>query len=321
MVPAPRVVEQPQTVDELPELLEVPLRDPVAPGGADVLDLRGHLLRRRVSCGAPQVLPLTLRRVGEVPGVRAAGAGKQLRVLVQPGRCELPDRLQHHEAGPAVVLTHLPDQALVHERAQCVENVDVVQALDPARHAFDRLEGGAGEHREHREQTLLGRVEHLVAPGDGVAQRLLSDAVRRVLRPAAAPAGSRVARRAPAVRTGRVARSRARSRAAGRPVARRARRRPGRSRSVSRKSGLTARARSTNSSTASDCASRSTETCARSVWGSVSGGTGKTCSPLTCSASRLVTSCFSSGQSRRSSAIVGAASVTCSKLSRSSRIL
>ena len=90
--------------------------------------------------------------------------------------------------------------------------------------------------------------------------------------------------------------------------------------SVSRKSGLTARARSTNSSMASHCDNCPTETCPRSVWGSSSGGTGKTCSPLTCSASRLVTRYFSSGQSRSSSAIVGAAAITCSKLSRRSSI-
>ena len=41
---------------------------------------------------------------------------------------------------------------------------------------------------------------------------------------------------------------------------------------------------------------------------------------MTCSASRLVTSCLSPGQSRSSSATVGAAAVTCSKLSKTRSI-
>ena len=60
--------------------------------------------------------------------------------------------------------------------------------------------------------------------------------------------------------------------------------------------------------------------CLRSTLGKASGGTGKTYSPRTCSASRLVTSSFSWGQSRSSSTTWDAAAVTCSKLSRSSNI-
>ena len=44
VVPTPRVVEQPQAVGEPSDLLEIPLRNPVAPRGADVLDVGGHLL-------------------------------------------------------------------------------------------------------------------------------------------------------------------------------------------------------------------------------------------------------------------------------------
>jgi len=67
-------------------------------------------------------------------------------------------------------------------------------------------------------------------------------------------------------------------------------------------------------------AARVAQTLRAMLSGSDSGGTEMTFSPRTRSAWRLVTSSFRPGQSARSSAIVGAATVTCSKLSRTSRI-
>ena len=67
-----------------------------------------------------------------------------------------------------------PNQTLVHQRTQPVDNVDLVQALDPARHLLHRLERRAGKHREQLEQLLLARIEQLMTPPDRVPQRLLS---------------------------------------------------------------------------------------------------------------------------------------------------
>ncbi len=80
-----------------------------------------------------------------------------------------------HQARPSVAAIRPPNQTLVHERTQSFDNVELVQALDPARHVFDRLERRAGEHREQLEEPPLGRVEHLVTPVDRVAQRLLPE--------------------------------------------------------------------------------------------------------------------------------------------------
>ena len=105
--------------------------------------------------------------------MRSARVSAQLGLRVQPCRREFSDRLEHQQAG--VRAAHPPNQTLVDERAQPVEDVDLVQALDPARHVFHGLEPCAGEHREELEQTLLARIEHLVAPVDRVPQRLLPD--------------------------------------------------------------------------------------------------------------------------------------------------
>jgi hypothetical protein len=75
----------------------------------------------------------------------------------------------------AVAVIHPPNQALVEERTQRVENVDLVQAPDPVRHIFHRVERCAREHRQQLEKPLLARVELFVTPVDRVAQRLLPD--------------------------------------------------------------------------------------------------------------------------------------------------
>jgi len=86
---------------------------------------------------------------------------------------------------------------------------------------------------------------------------------------------------------------------------------------VSAKSSLTARARSTNSATAASCASTSTGG-RRCRSGSASGATGHSCSPERRSTTRLVTSTFNPVHPVNNSAMRGAASTRCSKLSRSS---
>ena len=105
----------------------------------------------------------------------AAGGGVELGVRVQAIGCVVADRRQHHEARVAV-RAGLPDQALVDERGEAVERVDLgsAAAVDVAGDGLDGLEGGAGERRQQLEQPLLARLEQLVAPLDRGAQRLLA---------------------------------------------------------------------------------------------------------------------------------------------------
>ena len=88
---------------------------------------------------------------------------------------------------------------------------------------------------------------------------------------------------------------------------------------VSSKPGAAASARSTNSRTEAYCRrSASGGPQAVQVNGVGSGATGNSCSPLSRSTVRLVTSTTSPAAAVRSSATSGAATVTCSKLSSSS---
>ena len=75
------------------------------------------------------------------------------------------------------------DQALVDERAESFEHVIAIHVLGPGGHLLDRLHRDSGEHREQPEQPLLPGVQHLVAPVDGVPQGLLAS--RGVTRSAA----------------------------------------------------------------------------------------------------------------------------------------
>ena len=92
-----------------------------------------------------------------------------VRVRQLPGRV-LPDRLQHGEPESTAVELGPADQAVVHERAQDLEHVEVGAA--------DGLGGlqrpPAREHRQPGEQPLLVGVEELVAPRDRGLQRALA---------------------------------------------------------------------------------------------------------------------------------------------------
>jgi len=44
VIPTPRIIEQPQAVGELAELLEIPFGHPIAPGASDILEFDYHLL-------------------------------------------------------------------------------------------------------------------------------------------------------------------------------------------------------------------------------------------------------------------------------------
>ncbi len=88
--------------------------------------------------------------------------------------------------------------------------------------------------------------------------------------------------------------------------------------SVSVKSSRAARARATNRRTAGVSISTEREG-SRARSGSASDGTTRLCSPLRCSTARLVVSIASCGQMASNSVTSGAASSTCSKLSKISR--
>ena len=88
--------------------------------------------------------------------------------------------------------------------------------------------------------------------------------------------------------------------------------------SVTAKDGRTARARSTNSRTASYSPSPVAGTCA-AVSGRPSGDTATTCSPDTRSSARLVTNAVIPGHATRRSTRAGPPGRTCSKLSSTSR--
>src|SRR5690349_17752900 len=92
-------------------------------------------------------------------------------------RRELADRLQHREAGFAGGTAQPPDEALVDERPQRVEDVEIVVAA----HVLRGIERpAAGEDGQPGEQAALRLVEQAVTPVERRAQRAL--AVGQVLR-------------------------------------------------------------------------------------------------------------------------------------------
>ena len=99
---------------------------------------------------------------------RGRVAGLDLGLLAVGGealRGELADRVELTEAGLALDLL-APDEALVGEGHQPVEDVDadlVGGTADPLR---GRQVAAADEHREPGEQPPLALAEQVVAPGD-----------------------------------------------------------------------------------------------------------------------------------------------------------
>ena len=101
---------------------------------------------------------------GRVPSLQ----GDRLPARGQPLERILSNRLQHHEPGFAAGRLLLPQQALVQQRPQAVQD------LGPA-HRFGRFEGAAAdEDGEPPEELLLAPAEQVVAPGDRIAERLLA---------------------------------------------------------------------------------------------------------------------------------------------------
>ena len=180
-------------------------------------------------------------------------ATSQRLELAGPGElfeAEFTNRLEHAQAQLTVGGAHRSQQVLGHQRIDQVEDLALV--ADGCR----RLEAAAAdEDRQAAKQRLLVRLEQVVAPGDGVAQRLLAG--RRVARAARQQLESTLER--PEHRAWRRAvamRAAASSMASGSPSRRRQISDTATAfSSFSAKSGLTALARSTNRRTASLAAS------------------------------------------------------------------
>jgi hypothetical protein len=124
-------------------------------------------------------------KVGVVLGMGASGGVGHLGLFLEPLRGVRPDRLEHHQARLAVVAVSTPDQALVEERGDAVERIEVGSDVTGQRGGdrLDRLGQGRGKEGEEHEEALLAGLEEVVAPLDRRPERLL--ALGQVAGPAA----------------------------------------------------------------------------------------------------------------------------------------
>ena len=242
--------------------------------GPDQLGL-GHLREREVALGVGALHRFGLARFGE-PTARV-----------------LADRLEEDEAGLAVGIVDLAQQALVDERAEEIHHLAEPQPFRGAAHGLGRLErAAAAEDAEPGEQLLLTLVQELVAPVDRAAQVCCRSGRSRA--PVVSRSSRFSSRAAIACGLRSLIRAAASSIASGRPSSRCTISATAASfSSLSAKPGLTAWARSTKSATA--CASSS-------------GSSGYWCSPRRCSGAWLVTSSRTLGIASRMLATNGAAS-------------
>ena len=161
LVAALRLVHEPEAVDELVELVVVALARPVAPGEAQVLGVGGQRGQHGLTAVGRHTLPLPAREVREVRGVGTTRGGTELRTVPEALGCVLPDRRQHHQPQIPAVRIALSHQALVDERCEAVERVDLRSAVpvDTGCDGFHRFHRGAREGGEQLEKPLLARFE------------------------------------------------------------------------------------------------------------------------------------------------------------------
>src|SRR5687768_995020 len=92
-----------------------------------------------------------------------------LVMLLQLLQSVLADRFQHREARRAVRLSELTHKAMVNERCESIEHIDVRVA------GFGGLKRpSASKVSQLAVEPLFLLVQQVVTPGDGVADRLLS---------------------------------------------------------------------------------------------------------------------------------------------------
>src|SRR5690606_27351847 len=120
---------------------------------------------------------------GEAPGgVRASNCGCRA-TLCQPLPAELPKTLQHLVTWLAAGTCTVPEQAVVDQGCDPIENVEraggrSIAVSPPFRCTLGDDFGGferqpTGEDREAAEQGPLGLIQEAIAPSNRVAHRLL----------------------------------------------------------------------------------------------------------------------------------------------------
>ena len=110
---------------------------------------------------------------GEVVHGVAAPHGLAFAAGLEALQSELPQRLQHPEAGLTGGPLLGPHEALAGERRHRLHHV-ARRAAGLGAHRARRLQGEApDEHRQRAEQAAIGLLEQVVAPLDGPAQGLL----------------------------------------------------------------------------------------------------------------------------------------------------
>ena len=182
VIPAVRVVQRPEGVEHRLDPREVAGLDVEAPRGEHVVELVGELVDRGRPLAPAHALVQADRVRGEVLGMSASRDRGKVGIALELVDGVLVDRLEHRESLSIPALCR-PQQALVDERAEPVDDVDAGQRVDADAHLFDVVDLRRREHREDLEQRAFVLVEQLVTPGDRGAQGPL--AVGQVARPTA----------------------------------------------------------------------------------------------------------------------------------------
>ena len=109
---------------------------------------------------------------GQAPGGESVSGRFALATGFQLLQPILAHRLQHAEARLALDSLLLAQQTLVDQRGHAGEDIE---RPIRTRHRLRRLDrAAAGKDRQPAEEDLLLRGEQIVAPGDGIAHRLLA---------------------------------------------------------------------------------------------------------------------------------------------------
>src|SRR2546422_6401376 len=82
---------------------------------------------------------------------------------------------REHRQSMRTAAVDAANQALVNERSDPIDNLDIAERPDPQSHLLDRRQRRAGEHREDAEDVPLLSIEELVAPLDRATERLVAD--------------------------------------------------------------------------------------------------------------------------------------------------
>ena len=90
-------------------------------------------------------------------GVRAADGAGEVGLGVELLSRVRADRLQHRQARVSLLVGDVANEAVVHERTDALEHIDVVR--ESPRSALDVAQSRPDEHREHLEHASLGLGE------------------------------------------------------------------------------------------------------------------------------------------------------------------